>query len=329
MKTCEVHSHSRLHLGFLDLHGGIGRKYGSIGVALERPYMVLSAAESPVLVVEGNDAGRARAYAERFYSHCGLPEGRRAKLSLKSALPPHVGLGSGTQLALTVGTALKLLHGLDYTTGDLALMMGRGKRSGAGIALFDKGGFVVDGGHPTGRSRSVPPVLWQEKLPEDWFFVVAIPDAPCGKSGEKENGAFRNLPEPSPESAGQVCRHVLMGLIPAIREKDIRAFGRSLTAIQKIVGDWFSPAQSGRFACPFSEKVISMFREGDAAGVGQSSWGPTVYGVVEGKNAAEALAVQVKRKAAGLGNVEVFVSAAATGGAWWKKEKLGGSSHGD
>ncbi|MFP4481946.1 MAG: beta-ribofuranosylaminobenzene 5'-phosphate synthase family protein [Thermovirgaceae bacterium] len=329
MKVCEVHSHSRLHLGFLDLHGGLGRKYGSIGVALEKPCMVLSASESPFLDVEGDDAGRARAYAERFYAHCNLPEDKRARLSLKSALPAHVGLGSGTQLALTLGTALKILHGFEYTTGELALMMGRGKRSGAGIALFDKGGLVLDGGHATGRSRNVPPVLWQEKLPGDWLFVVAIPDAPCGKSGEKENGAFRNLPEPSPESAGQVCRHVLMGLIPAIRERDIQAFGRSLTAIQRIVGDCFSPAQSGRFACPFSEKVISMLREGNAAGVGQSSWGPTVYGLVEGKSAADELAAWVKRKATGLGNVEVFVSAAATRGAWWKIEQQRGSSHGD
>lgn len=321
MKGCEVHSHSRLHLGFLDLHGGIGRKYGSIGVALEKPCMVLSAAEAPVLVVEGNDAGRARAYAERFYSRCGLPAGRRAKLSLKSALPPHVGLGSGTQLALTVGTALKLLHGLDYTTGDLALMMGRGKRSGAGIALFDNGGFVLDGGHPTGRSRNVPPVLWQEQLPEDWFFVVAIPDAPCGKSGERETGAFRNLPEPSPASAGEVCRHVLMGLVPAIREGDIRAFGRSLTAIQKIVGDCFSPAQAGRFACPFSEKVVALLSEGGAAGVGQSSWGPTVYGLVEGKRVADELASEVKRKVTPSAGLEIFVSPAATGGAWWKTEQ--------
>jgi beta-RFAP synthase len=321
VKVCEIRSHSRLHLGFLDLHGGIGRKYGSIGVALETPCMVLSAAEAPVLDVEGDDARRARTYAEKFYLRSNLPEGRRAKLTLKSALPPHVGLGSGTQLALTVGTALSVLHGFDYSTAELALMMGRGKRSGAGIALFDKGGFVLDGGHKTGRSPGVPPVLWQENFPPDWFFVVAIPDAPCGKSGEKEAGAFRNLPEPSPESAGEVCRHVLMGLMPAIREKDIGAFGKSLSAIQKIVGDCFSPAQSGRFACPFSEKVISMLREGNAAGVGQSSWGPTVYGLVQGEGTARELAAMVKRKAAELGSVEVFVSAAATGGAWWKIEE--------
>jgi predicted sugar kinase len=40
--------------------------------------------------------------------------------------------------------------------------------------------------------------------------------------------------------------------------------------------------------------VIDLLIEGGAAGAGQSSWGPAVYGIVDGDSAAEQLAERVR-----------------------------------
>ncbi|MCF7935676.1 MAG: DUF447 family protein [Synergistales bacterium] len=320
-RRVRVVSHSRLHLGFLDLNGGLGRRFGSIGVALERPVMELTATAATELKGEGDDRERMLGYAEGYYKATGIPEGERALLELTSALPAHVGLGSGTQLALTVGRALDLLHGGAHSIRELAVMMGRGKRSGAGIALFDRGGFVVDGGHRLQGTTAVPPLLWRRPLPSSWHFVVAIPGVQCGISGEAEKGAFRGLPDPPPETAAPICRHTLMGLMPAVEEGDIEAFGRSLTTIQKLVGDCFAPAQEGRYACPLSRALIDQLRALGAFGVGQSSWGPTVYGLVEGADAAEAIRRRLEERSERRDVVTVFTSPAATGGARWSVER--------
>ena len=74
-------------------------------------------------------------------------ESRPARsLNLVHSIPAHVGLGSGTQLGLAVGAALARLAGLQLSTDEIALAVGRGLHSGIGIATFQHGGFVLDGG---------------------------------------------------------------------------------------------------------------------------------------------------------------------------------------
>jgi len=321
VRRCTVISHSRLHLGFLDLHGGLGRIFGSIGVSLEKPCMTLTAEESKVLEAEGDEQERMSSFAERFYSAARIQEGIRSRLVLRSEFAPHVGLGSGTQLALTVGKALSLLHEKPFQTRDIASMMGRGRRSGAGIALFDHGGLVIDGGKKTGGGDELPPLLYQRKIPGNWFFVVAIPRYSSRMSGEREVEAFRVLPEPSPEISGAICRETLMRLLPALEEGDLHSFGEAVTSIQKMVGDCFAPAQSGRFASPLSDRIISSMKDLGAAGAGQSSWGPAVYGIIDGNRAALALAREISRLFGGESDLKITASAAASQGAVWKAEQ--------
>lgn len=196
-----IRTPARLHLGLLDMNGGLGRLYGSIGVAIERPNVVLEAnlqiaGEVNGLVVDGLEQERVTTYANHFLEHYSLPG--IVHLNLRSTIPAHVGLGSGTQLALAVGTALAQLGGLKLSATELSLIMKRGMHSGIGIATFQHGGFVVDGGHSVVEShQAIPPVLFRHPVPEDWFFVVAIPQARPGLSGDVEQLAFQTLP-PAP-----------------------------------------------------------------------------------------------------------------------------------
>ncbi len=320
MNRCTVRSHSRLHMGFLDLNGNLGRKFGSIGVALENPAMVITAEPASSIEARGPDSARAIEYAERFYSRIPFQSGDRARLCIESMLPPHVGLGSGTQLALTVGKALSLVHGVSCTTADIAAMMCRGKRPGAGIALFDRGGLVIDGGRRTDGKDTLPPLLFHSLLPESWRFVVAIPVINCEICGEKEVEAFHELPDPPVDIPGSICREVLMRLLPAVEEEDLAAFGASVTSIQKKVGDCFFTAQSGRYASSLSGDIVEAMRKHGASGVGQSSWGPAVYGIVEGDIAAHELTEKVRTLFDRDDTMQVFVSRAARKGADWSIE---------
>ena len=93
---------------------------------------------------------------------------------------------------------------------------------------------------------------------------------------------------------------------PALVEKDLRDFGQALTGIQRMVGDYFASVQGGRFSNPLSERLIGFLLDRGAAGAGQSSWGPAVYGVVEGKGQALRLLREAENFLAGLGGGQAF-----------------------
>ena len=81
-----------------------------------------------------------------------------------------------------------------------------------------------------------------------------------------------------------------MALLPALADDDLATFGAALTQIQEITGRWFASVQGGTFAPGRSEELVRMLAEWGAAGVGQSSWGPAVYGIVRGDAAGKTLA---------------------------------------
>jgi beta-ribofuranosylaminobenzene 5'-phosphate synthase len=123
--------------------------------------------------------------------------------------------------------------------------------------------------------------------------VLAIPSGQAGLSGSAEAHAFATLPEPPQQEIERVAHLVLMALLPAAADGDLRTFGRALTEIQQINGRWFAAAQGDTFAPGLPRTLIDLMLAGGAAGAGQSSWGPAVYGIVDGKVAADALADRV------------------------------------
>lgn len=322
-----VKTPARLHLGLLDINGDLGRLYGSIGVAIERPNVVLEAESldgmsgpdaPPWVQVEGPEAERVATFAWRFLERYPLP--CRVHLRLLAGIPAHVGLGSGTQLALAVGTALARLGGLRLSVPEIAVAVGRGVHSGIGSAAFQRGGFILDGGHRVtpgdqAGERKLPPILVQHPFPEQWYFVVVVPQISPGFSGERERSAFETLPQAPVALVEKISRLLLMKMLPALVERDILAFGQALTAIQQLVGDCFAAVQGGRYAHSLSEELIGFMLEQGAAGAGQSSWGPTVYGLVEGEAAARHLAGATQAFLAGRGEGQTFTVRADNRGA--------------
>src|SRR5688572_5559747 len=124
MRDCvTVSVAARLHLGFLDLNGGLGRKFGSLGLALEEPDTLIEISRSAGDAATGPQAQRAFPHLARMVERLGLPSGH--SLCIHRAIPPHAGLGSGTQLALGVAAALRRLHRLAVDVEGDALLLDR------------------------------------------------------------------------------------------------------------------------------------------------------------------------------------------------------------
>jgi beta-RFAP synthase len=300
MNAIEIESPARLHLGFIDPSGSTGRRFGSLGLALDglstrlRLRRVASAREAYRVASASAQTELLRAEAQLARLTGKLGFNAPVSLELLEAIPPHAGLGSGTQLALAVGYGLARLAGLELPARDIAAMTERGARSGIGVGAFEQGGFVVDGGR--GPRTQVPPLIARMNFPASWRITLIFDPTHVGLHGADEISAFRGLPPFPVEQATHLARLTLLTILPALAEIDFDQFGAALTEIQAAVGDHFAPAQGGRFASPHVAHWLRWFAERGATCYGQSSWGPT--GFIISATAAEARRLLAEAKAA-------------------------------
>jgi beta-ribofuranosylaminobenzene 5'-phosphate synthase len=297
-----VEAPARLHMGFLDLHGGLGRRFGSIGLCLQEIATGLSAVPAPAVSAQGPSAVLARQDTEKLLAELGMHSG--VKITVNKAIPEHSGLGSGTQMAMAVGAAVNRLFGLELPPHELSLLLHRGRRSGIGIGTFCVGGFIVDGGHSD--DSGVPPILCQSPVPDTWRFLLVLDVTHHGLSGHDEIEAFQHLPPMDEAVADRICRRVLMQALPGIREGDCRAFGEAVTAIQSMNGAYFSASQGGgQFSSPAVAEVVHYLQAQGAMGVGQSSWGPTGFAIYANETEGHQALRQAREQLAGDSDLEL------------------------
>lgn len=293
-----VKTPSRLHITLIDLSGKLGRIDGGVGVALEEPSIVLEAEIiGNGIKVEGDDSGRALEVAKRTLKAYNLKGGLSIRILQK--YDEHVGLGFGTQLSLGVAFVATNLYGIHASPRELAEIAGRGGTSGIGVAAFESGGFIVDGGHtfginkqkqsflPSSASKAPPPpVISRLDFPEDWLAIIAIPRARQRIHGSLEVELFSKYC-PIPLDEVQALSHIiLMKLLPSLVEKDIIEFGEAISRIQNI---GFKRIE---FDLQSDEvrKIMRIMTEAGAYGVGLSSFGPTLYTFVDNKKKALTIA---------------------------------------
>jgi beta-RFAP synthase len=282
MTRLRIKTPSRLHFGLLAWGPDAPRHFGGVGLMIDQPGIDLTARIADHWRAEGPLAERALRIAERV----ALSLGQRGlmvpaiKFQIEHAPPEHVGLGVGTQLGLAVAEAMCRLSGMnDPPIATLAELAGRGLRSGIGLHGFRHGGLIVDGGRR--GPQGVPPLLARQEFPGDWHALLVVPANDPGLHGPDEVRAFAALPAVPDAVTDRLCRLVLLGILPAVLEHDISSFGAALSELQHHVGLCFSTAQGGPYAHPESESVVSFLRDAGLHGVGQSSWGPTLYGFTD------------------------------------------------
>jgi len=292
----KVVSPSRLHLTLIDLNAELGRVDGGAGIALESPCLEISATEDDTIEVFGDPslAGRMRKAAEAL-----LPAGKGIRLHINDSLPDHVGLGSGTQAALSTAAAVNKIYGLGKGVRELAVAVGRGGTSGIGVAAFENGGFILDGGHkfkdkgafsPSAASHVPPgPVLFRRNFP-DWPIVLVIPNSKGAHDAEEVNIFKKYCPIPLAE-VQEICHVILMQMLPALVEEDLESFGRAINHFQ-ITG--FKRKEVELQSRPVLD-IMEYMRDNGASGAGISSFGPVVYGIVGSAGEGKKLQLEAQR----------------------------------
>jgi len=233
------------------------------------------------------------------------------RLQVRSGLIPHSGLGYHTTLALSVGAALSELYGLGKSLEEVALTVRRGLLTALGLYACKVGGFIVEGGFRRGEEdRMVPPLLFRFELPREWRFVIAVPWEPLPeitrKREEREGKVLKEVGM-SEGASEDLCRIVLLRLLPALAERELEEFGEALTEFNRRLGEVWRRYQAGRYCSPVVEEGIERMR-GKASCACQSSWGPAFYGIVEGRKRAEELAREMRSFLEERGGGRVFLT---------------------
>lgn len=263
---------ARLHFGFVDPSGRSREPFGSFGLSLDQPRTRLTLTRAENLQVSGPEAGRAARYLKTIAEACGRECAHR--LDVAEAIPPHAGLGSGTQLALAVGAAFAAAEGLSLSPPEIAGTLGRGARSGIGIATFEAGGAVFDSGP---RNGALPQLVARVPFPEAWrVLLIFDPDAK-GLEGANEVAAFESLPPFPPSEAADLRARIIEHALPALEAQDFVTFCAEVGYLQDRMGAYFGPLQNGAYTSPRVAAVLRGLRADGVTGLGQSSWGPTGF----------------------------------------------------
>jgi beta-RFAP synthase len=289
MTTVRVSTPSRLHFGLLRVHESSQLGYGGLGMMVDGPRTAICASPAREWTVVGPDATRARRAALAALRAAAWPDKPPAlAVRVDAATPAHCGLGSGTQLSLAIAAAVRALAGQSPgTANELAAAVGRGARSGIGSHGFVHGGLLWERGRDAGAALC--PLAERVATPPSWRIVLVLPREAQGLSGDDEQRAFAALPA-VPDSVTERLQQLAEGaILPAARDAQIEAFGEAVYEYGRLSGECFARIQGGPYASPEIAMRVAELRGWGVRGVGQSSWGPTVFAIVETAEAAAAL----------------------------------------
>ncbi|MBC7817630.1 MAG: hypothetical protein IAG10_12120 [Planctomycetaceae bacterium] len=280
-----------------------GRNFGGVGLMVQSPGCELSveAAAHDECSAEPEMLARLSAWRDEYRRRC-PPEHcpPACRIHLSQAMPSHSGLGSGTQTALALAAALAQLGDEDNVAAtELARRVGRGARSALGIHGFEFGGLLVEGGKR--NPDDISPLVARLDLPEEWRVLLVTPNDRRGLSGDAERAAFSRLTPFSVSLTESLCRIVLMELLPAVASHDFPSAAAALQDFGQLNGSHFAPVQGGIFADPQMAELAKWLTDQGCVGVGQSSWGPTLWVLcrdeVEAIRCREKLASQTSAEA--------------------------------
>jgi beta-ribofuranosylaminobenzene 5'-phosphate synthase len=277
---------ARLHFGMLDPAGLGARRFGGCGVGIESPRVVVGirSRSDDEVAARGAQSERAAVFARRAREAFGHREG--LEVEVREAIPPHAGLGSGTKLGLAIARGVAELAGVAAGPEALAEASGRAARSSVGSWTFAAPGLVVEAG--VTDAGLISPLVARHLVPERWRCVLALPRDGEGLSGEAEERFFSELHERA-TGEPRVARLLLTALLPGLMAGDIDEFGAALTEIQWEIGSMFAARHGGVFH-PRAAPVVEALEALGVGARGQSSWGPTVYGIVADPERAAAVA---------------------------------------
>jgi beta-ribofuranosylaminobenzene 5'-phosphate synthase len=296
------------------------RKFGGLGLMIDQPCVTVKVIDvvGP-RSISGTLAMRATAVLYHLEKTCAIAP---FITYMKADGPPeHVGLGVGTALGMAIAFVANPEHwAFDHvfssealTDERLARLAGRGKRSGIGVEGFSNGGFIADDGKVS--DEELPYIADRLDFPAPWRVVLVRPPTPPVWYGDRERTAFaRTRPADRALSLTDRLRSLAYdAVVPAVRNADFDTFAASIFEFNRLAGEPFHDDQGGPYASPEVACVIDELIEMGAVGVGQSSWGPTVFAFARSADEADHLAKRARERFSSA--TDVTVTAANNTGA--------------
>ena len=295
-RCIRVSAPSRLHFGLLAFGHPERPSFGGAGVMLGRPGLQLRIAANQRFETAGPSAGRVREFAERWQRFHGLAALPSCRIEVLAVPPQHSGLGVGTQLGLAVAAGLeRLLDCPPASPAELALSVGRASRSSVGTHGFVGGGFIVDRGKL--KNEPLGPLECRLDIPAGWRFVLIRPAMPSAVHGVREQQAFGRLPSVPRSTTERLERELREKMVPAVAQANWPAFSESVFRSGYLAGSCFASEQGGAYNGSRLQRLVDRIRSLGVAGVGQSSWGPTLFAVLPDQEAATQLVDRLQSEA--------------------------------
>jgi len=332
-ETIEITTYSRLHFGLMEICPGEPFCYAGVGLMVESPQARIQASfgaganlgaganQDIELIADPYWHARARLAIE--YWQRVHPKSSPNVTSIRVAVPPesHVGLGSGTQFACAIAALLEWgtqnslqsngenedgivrgVGGLFQNIGSLGNASGRGKRSHIGLEGFLRGGLILDRGQPVpsdSAERSEDPIdVRTEALefPREWRVLLWCDRSYQGDSGQHETEAFEQCSRyPNPHRTSML-QCIYEQLLPALRSKDWRTASAAIGEYGAMAGEIFRPIQGGIYRSDSIASKIALLQQLGCRGVGQTSWGPTLFAIASDEEHAKWLESEIRRR---------------------------------
>lgn len=282
----KVRSGVRLHVQLIDPAGISGFKRGGLGFALDKPsvHVVVTTLKdiSEAGFVEDTLCIKELALEKDFDEPL-----NNIKVFIKSEIPRHVGLGSGTICRTLIRKAVSEILGISSDIFTLASLTGVGQYTTL------KGGLVIVSPTPIETSipsqilkgnkgnRNTPSLLASLKLPKSWKAIVCIPkkENVRGLSGAEEFSFYSSLEPPSINDVQQVCFEILAKLIPAIQTENFIKFEEALSTLTTLC--W--KKQEKCLNRDYWDKTSRALYNAGAKFVGVTSGGPTTFTIMNGE----------------------------------------------
>ena len=291
-----VSAPSRLHFGLFSVGKNVKRRFGGAGLMIDQARTEIEITQSSHFeILPHRDALSCQKAVAAWFDSLKVPlkndfsidqlKQLPLKISINATPPRHSGFGSGTQLALAAAFAVNSFFELPVPPPEeIAVSIGRGKRSAIGSHGFFKGGFLVDRGKLS--TDLLAPLDFQVDFPQNWRIVTMIPQNGSGLSGNQELDAFSKLPQTTQRERQQMIDIVRNQVLPGLLKTDLDTFGEGIFEFGRRSGMMFSQIQKGPYYGAEAESLVNEIRGLGIRGVGQSSWGPCIFAVL--KNDCEA-----------------------------------------
>lgn len=283
-----VNTPSRIHFGLFGGKNLSGISYGGIGAMVSEPGLQLVLSESEEFEYLGKQSNRLKAFAETWLKVVKPRSEKPFRIELQTSPESHIGLGTGTQIGLSVAAALFQYYFEEVPSVErLSQSVQRGQRSAVGTYGFMHGGFIVDRGK-TGCDQ-LAKIDMHLPIPNEWRFILIKADADAGKSGVEEESVFQDSSSDKNRFRSELIEMTHSKIVPALLQENFHSFSNAVYEFGKTSGQYFASIQGGPFNGPRITELVRLIREFGAYGAGQTSWGPTVYAIAESQTVANQL----------------------------------------